>query len=269
MPVEIVRKLGLMPAAITDSYTVGTPSDLQKSKGRGFATHTVLTSATTAGTTDVLSVENGFICKTSDVLIVESDAGSEEVTVHATTAPTATSITLAAAVTLSHTTTNSKVYVKEGRVVADHDGTSYSSGSLLMLPAVDVYQSSKANLCTVTESSTAGTADLKTFYRSGSTSTIDTVETLAEKMNEAEALATPWPFAQTGGVNMVGKTIGDVLEEDEALVFWLSTRDPRPGNRMERRAIAAAIRLIQPAFREAAEEEITPGEAEQEELFEF
>jgi len=180
MPVEIVRKLGLMPAAITDSYTVGTPSDLQKSKGRGFATHTVLTSATTAGTTDVLSVENGFICKTSDVLIVESDAGSEEVTVHATTAPTATSITLAAAVTLSHTTTNSKVYVKEGRVVADHDGTSYSSGSLLMLPAVDVYQSSKANLCTVTESSTAGTADLKTFYRSGSTSTIDTVETLAE-----------------------------------------------------------------------------------------
>jgi len=68
---------------------------------------------------------------------------------------------------------------------------------------------------------------------------------------------------------MIGKTVGDVLEEDEALVFWLSTRDPRPGNRMERRAIAAAIRLVQPAFQKAAEEEIIEEAKEQEELFEF
>jgi hypothetical protein len=68
---------------------------------------------------------------------------------------------------------------------------------------------------------------------------------------------------------MIGKTLGDVLEEDERLVFWLSTREPRPGNRMERRAIAAAIRLVQPAFKKTAEERISEKEAEQEELFEF
>jgi len=96
------------------------------------------------------------------------------------------------------------------------------------------------------------------------------VEALAERMDKATALATPWPFAQTGGENMVGKTIGDVLEEDESLVWWLSTREPRPGNRMERKAIAAAIRLVQPAFQKATEEEITENEMEQEEeLFEF
>jgi len=96
------------------------------------------------------------------------------------------------------------------------------------------------------------------------------VEALAEEMDEATALKTPWPYAQTGGEDMVGKTLGDVLEEDEALVFWLSCREPRPGNRMERKAIAAAIRLVQPAFREQAkEEEISEEEVEQEELFEF
>jgi len=95
------------------------------------------------------------------------------------------------------------------------------------------------------------------------------VETLAEKMNKAEALATPWPFAQTGGANMIGKTIGDVLEEDESLVWWLSTREPRPGNRMERKAIAAAIRLVQPAFQKAAEEKVAEEETKEEEFFEF
>jgi len=95
------------------------------------------------------------------------------------------------------------------------------------------------------------------------------IEALAEGMDEATALATPWPYAQTSGENMIGKTLGDVLEEDERLVFWLSTREPRPGNRMERRAIAAAIRLVQPAFKKTAEERISEKEAEQEELFEF
>lgn len=81
------------------------------------------------------------------------------------------------------------------------------------------------------------------------------VEALALEMDEATALTTPWPYAQTGGEDMVGKTIGDVLEENKSLVFWLSCRDPRPGNRMERKAIAAAIRLVQPEFRRRAEEE--------------
>jgi len=98
---------------------------------------------------------------------------------------------------------------------------------------------------------------------------IYSVEALAEEMDEATALSTPWPFAQTAGQDMIGKTIGEVLEEDEALVFWLSTRDPRPGNRMERKAIAAAIRLVQPAFQKKEEEAEETGEVEQEELFEF
>jgi len=101
-----------------------------------------------------------------------------------------------------------------------------------------------------------------------SSKAIFSVEALAEEMDEATALETPWPYAQTGGEDMVGKTVGDVLEEDKALVFWLSTRDPRPGNRMERRAIAAAIRLLQPVFQKEASEEISEGEAK-EELFEF
>jgi len=95
------------------------------------------------------------------------------------------------------------------------------------------------------------------------------VEALAEEMDEATALTTPWPYAQTAGQDMVGKTLGDVLEEDESLVFWLSCREPRPGNRMERKAIAAAIRLVQPAFQKEAFEKATEEEAEQEELFEF
>jgi len=92
------------------------------------------------------------------------------------------------------------------------------------------------------------------------------VEALAEAMDEATALETPWPYAQTGGEDMVGKTLGDVLEEDSSLVFWLSTRDPRPGNRMERRAIAAAIRLVQPAFQKEAQKKATE---EEKEPFEF
>jgi hypothetical protein len=175
MAFDVVSELGLTPSVKTDVYTLDSQSELE-GKGSEVAVKTNLISATTAGSTDVLNVSNGFICKAGDSITISSNAGSEVVAVHDTVGPTATTITLASPTTLSHTVENS--VVTANKIVANHDGSNYASGSLMHLPPQDLVTKA-IPFVKVSESKPSNT-DLIVFKRSGSVPTVDTDEIIAE-----------------------------------------------------------------------------------------